>query len=127
MVTAVYVVVMALIYIGYTWYLIFLKRHARTKKVDWPMRWYDRASHGRDFIAQYTPLALLLLAVIEVGGAGTLIVHTLGLMLLAAALLHVRSFGFPARARAGVVAMLLVTGMYGVASLIALAQLAGLT
>jgi uncharacterized membrane protein YecN with MAPEG domain len=127
MITAIYVVLMAVFYIGYTWYLILLKRHAITRKVDWPMRWYDRASHGRDFVAQYTPPALLLLGIVELGGAGALILHGLGLLLVAGALLHVRSFGFPAHMRTGMVAMVLVTAMYGLAGLIALAQLAGLT
>lgn len=125
MTTTIYVVVMALFYLGYTWYLILLKRHARVGRVDWPMRWYDRASHGRDFVAQYTPLALLLLGVTELGGASPLTVHVLGLLLFVAAALHAISFGFPARMRTGMVAMLMVSGMIGLASLIAIAQLAG--
>lgn len=126
MTTLIYVVAMALFYLGYTWYLILLKRHSRMAQVDWPMRWYDRASHGRDFVAQYTPFALLLLGAVEVGGAGPLVIHALGLLLVAAAVLHVISFGFPARMKTGMVAMLLVTAMYGFASLIVVAQLAAL-
>jgi uncharacterized membrane protein YecN with MAPEG domain len=126
MITSLYVILMAALYIGHTWYLILLKRHARLRRVDWPMRRYDRASHGRDFIAQYTPLALLLLAVVEIGGAPDVVLHALGLLLVAAALLHCHSFGFPARTGSGVVAMLLVTGMYAAAGLLALAQQVGL-
>ncbi len=126
MLTPLYVVVMATLYIGHTWYLILLKRHARKKRVDWPMRRYDRASHGRNFIAQYTPLALLLLAVVELGGAPATIVHALGLMLVAAALLHCHAFGFPARNASGVAAMVLVTTMYGTTALLALAQYVGI-
>lgn len=126
MITGAYVVLVAMLYLAYTWYLIFLKRRARTERVDWPMRRYDRASHGRDFVAQYTPFGLLLLAVVEVGGAAPLAVHGLGLLLVVAALLHWRSYGFPAHMRTGMVAMLLVTGMYGLSGLLALGQLTGL-
>lgn len=127
MLTSLYVVIMATLYIGHTWYLILLKRHARTRQVDWPMRCYDRASHGRNFIAQYTPMALLLLAVIEIGGASPPVLHGLGLMLVVAALLHCHSFGFPARNSSGVAAMVLVTTMYAITVLLALAQYAGMT
>lgn len=126
MLTSLYIVIMATLYIGHTWYLILLKRHARTRQVDWPMRCYDRASHGRNFIAQYTPMALLLLAVVEVGGAPAPVLHGLGSVLVVAALLHCHSFGFPARNRSGVAAMMLVTTMYGMTVLLALAQYAGL-
>jgi uncharacterized protein len=125
MVTSLYLVVMALLYLGYTWYLILLKRHSRVHRVDWPMRCYDRASHGRNFVAQYTPLALLLLAAIELRGAPSMVVHALGLMLVVAALLHIRSFGFPARMKEGMVAMILVSCIYGLASAIAIAQVVG--
>jgi uncharacterized membrane protein YecN with MAPEG domain len=127
MITGLYVVVMAILYMAYSWYLIALKRRARTQGVDWPMRHYDRASHGRNFVAQYTPLALLLLAVVEIGGAPAPILHVLGSALVAAALLHVHSFGFPARMRSGMIAMVLVTAMYGVTCTLAVAQLSGLT
>lgn len=126
MIAALYVAVMALFYIGYSWYLILLKRHARVSRVDWPMRHYDRASHGRNFVAQYTPMALLLLGVVEIGGAPAALLHAMGLLLVAAAALHCYSFGFPARMRSGMVAMLLVTVMYGVTSAMALAQIMGL-
>lgn len=126
MLTSLYVVIMATLYIGHTWYLILLKRHARTKQVDWPMRRYDRASHGRNFVAQYTPLALILLAMVEVGGAPAPVLHGLGIMLVVAALLHCHSFGFPARNGSGVAAMLLVTSMYAITMALALAQYAGL-
>ncbi len=126
MITAVYVVAMAGLYLAYTWHLILLKRRARTRRVDWPMRHYDRASHGRNFVAQYTPFALLLLAVVELGGAAAAIVHGLGLMLVLAAVLHWRSFGFPAHMRTGMAAMVLVTAMYGLAGVLAVAQLTGL-
>ncbi len=125
MLTSLYVVIMAMLYMGHTWYLILLKRHARTKHVDWPMRRYDRASHGRNFVAQYTPLALILLAMVEIGGAPAPIVHALGLMLVVAALLHCHAFGFPAHNRSGVAAMLLVTSMYAITMALALAQYAG--
>jgi uncharacterized membrane protein YecN with MAPEG domain len=125
MLTSLYVVIMATLYIGHTWYLILLKRHARIRQVDWPMRCYDRASHGRNFVAQYTPLALILLAMVEIGGAPALAMHGLGIMLVAAALLHCHSFGFPARNSSGVAAMLLVTSMYAITMTLALAQYAG--
>jgi uncharacterized protein len=126
MITAIYVVAMALFYIGYSWYLILLKRHARVHRVDWPMRHYDRASHGRNFVAQYTPLALLLLGVVELGGAPPVVLHGLGLLLAAAALLHCYSFGFPARMPPGTLAMVLVTGVYLGSSALVLTQVTGL-
>lgn len=122
--TLFYVVAMALFYLAYTWYLILLKRHARVAKADWATRWYDRAEYGRNFVAQYSPFALLLLGAIEIGGARALTIHLLGLVLILAAVLHVISFGFPARMKLGKVAMLLVTGMYGFASVIAIRQFA---
>ena len=70
--------------------------------------------------------ALILLAMVEVGGAPAPILHGLGIMLVVAALLHCHSFGFPARNGSGVAAMLLVTAMYAITIALALAQYAGL-
>jgi uncharacterized membrane protein YecN with MAPEG domain len=123
MITLFYVVAMALFYLGYTWYLIFLKRHAKVAKADWPTRWYDRAEYGRNFIAQYSPFALLLLGAVELSGSSSLTIHLLGLSLITAAIFHVISFGFPAKMKMGKAAMLIVTAMYGAASVIAVAQL----
>jgi uncharacterized membrane protein YecN with MAPEG domain len=126
MITAIYVVAMASLYLTYSWYLILLKRLSRTRRVDWPMRRHDRASHGRDFVAQYSPFALLLLGVVEIGGASAATLHGLGLMLVAGALLHCRAYGFPARLGTGMAAMVLVTGMYALTGALAVAQLTGL-
>ncbi len=42
---------------------------------------------------EYVPLALLLLALAELGGAATWLLHTLGVMLMVGRLLHAFGFG----------------------------------
>lgn len=54
----------------------------------------QRAIRGHGNFSEYVPLALVLLAVLEINGASILVLHSLGAALLAARLLHGYAFAF---------------------------------
>ena len=61
MITLAYAIAVAAMYLAVTWYLVLLKRDAKKKRRDIPLRWYDRASCGRDQVAKYAPIGFILL------------------------------------------------------------------
>jgi uncharacterized membrane protein YecN with MAPEG domain len=61
----------------------------------------QRAIRGHANFAEYVPLALLLLAILELSRFSLYLVHTLGLLLLVARLLHGYAFAFRAEFRFG--------------------------
>lgn len=113
MVTILYAGLLGLVYLGVSWYLILLKRLARRWQDDRPLRFYDRASHGRDHLADYVPFGILLLGLLEYDGMPGWWLHLLGLLLLAGNLVHAYAFvWFPGDRRAGMVGMVLISAMY---------------
>ena len=61
----------------------------------------QRAIRGQANFAEYVPLALLLLAVLEVSRFSIYLLHFLGIALLIARLLHGYAMGFRAESRFG--------------------------
>jgi uncharacterized protein len=126
MITTLFAVLLAALYMGVAWYMIGLRRLARKKQADWPLRWYDRCGHGRDHMAQYLPLALLLLFLIERGGAPGWVLYLLGLTLLAGNLLHIWGFGqYPGQYTTPMIGTVLISLVYATACLIGLGQFLG--
>ena len=54
----------------------------------------QRAVRGHGNFAEYVPLALILLAALELNGTSLYVLHGLGIVLLAARLLHGYAFSF---------------------------------
>ncbi len=126
MVTTLFAVLMAALYIAVAWYMIWLRRLSRQRQEDWPLRWYDRCGHGRDHMAQYLPLALLLMYLIEHGGSPPWLLSGLGLLLTAGFLLHLWGFAqYPGNYKTPAIGTMLITVVYGVACLVGLGQVLG--
>jgi hypothetical protein len=126
MVTTLFAVIMAALYMAVAWYMIWLRRLSRQKQEDWPLRWYDRCGHGRDHMAQYLPFALLLMYLIEQGGAPHWLLGGLGLLLVAGFLLHLWGFAqYPGNYKTPAIGTMLITVVYGVACLVGLGQVLG--
>lgn len=119
MITLAYAIAVAAMYLAVTWYLVLLKRDAKKKRRDIPLRWYDRASCGRDQVAKYAPLGFILLMLIEDRGAATLVVNSGGLLLAASMALYILAYvRFPVDRLAetlSMVAILLLSAAYALA------------
>ncbi|MEK0082600.1 hypothetical protein [Benzoatithermus flavus] len=127
MITTLFAVLLAGLYMCVAWYMIWLRRLSRKKQVDWPLRWYDRCGHGRDHMAQYMPLALLLMFLIERGGASPAVMWLEGLLLTAGFLLHLWGFAqYPGNYTTPAIGTVLITAVYAIACLLGLGQYLGL-
>ncbi|MFO1038561.1 MAG: hypothetical protein U1E45_17120 [Geminicoccaceae bacterium] len=119
MITLAYAIAVAAMYLAVTWYLVLLKRDAKKKRRDIPLRWYDRASCGRDQVAKYAPIGFILLMLIEDHGAAPLVVNAGGLLLAASMAVYILAYvRFPVDRLAGALsaaAILLLSGAYGLA------------
>ncbi|MFO1068742.1 MAG: MAPEG family protein [Geminicoccaceae bacterium] len=116
MIATIYASLLGLVYLAASWYLILLKRLARRWQNDKPLRFYDRASHGRDHLADYVPFGVVMLALLEYDGMPGWWLNLLGLLLLFGNLVHVYAFvWFPGDRRAGMIGMVLISAMYALA------------
>jgi uncharacterized membrane protein YecN with MAPEG domain len=116
MITTIYAGLLGLLYLAASWYLILLKRLARRWQNDKPLRFYDRASHGRDHLADYVPFGVVMLALLEYDGMPSWWLNLLGVLLLSGNLVHVYAFvWFPGDRRAGMIGMVLISAMYALA------------
>lgn len=126
MVTTLFAVLMAALYMIVAWYMIWLRRLSKQRQEDWPLRWYDRCGHGRDHMAQYLPFALLLMYLIEQGGAPPWLLSGLGIVLAAGFLLHLWGFAqYPGNYKTPAIGTALISAVYGVAGLVGLGQVLG--
>lgn len=127
MVTTLFAVIMAALYMAVAWYMIWLRRLSRQRQADWPLRWYDRCGHGRDHMAQYLPFALFLMYLIEQNGAAHWVLYLLGLLLLVGYLLHLWGFGqYPGNYKTPAIGTMLISLVYGIACLVGLSQVLGI-
>lgn len=116
MITTIYASLLGLVYLAASWYLILLKRLAKRWRSDKPLRFYDRASHGRDHLADYVPFGIVVLALLEYDGMPGWWLNLLGVLLLAGNLVHAYAFvWFPGDRRAGMIGMVLISTMYTLA------------
>ncbi|MDA0702715.1 MAG: MAPEG family protein [Proteobacteria bacterium] len=72
-------------------------------------------AHGN--FAEYVPFVLLLMAMAELGGAGHILLHVLGIALVAGRLCHAWGIGSSSTA-ARVIGMLLTFAVFGVAGVV---------
>lgn len=87
-VTPAYAAVLGLIFVALSVRTIRMRRRHRVAVGDGGNAELRRAMRVHANFAEYVPLALLLIFFVEHDGAGTLLVHALGIALLAGRLLH---------------------------------------
>ena len=122
-VTALYAGLLAVIYLYLTFRVIARRRGRRIDLGDDGDPLLRRLIRGHANFAEYVPLGLILLAILELGTWSVYLLHLLGLMLLVGRIAHAWSFSvaelrLPSRS----VGMVLTLTMLGVAALCALAQ-----
>lgn len=121
-VTSLYAGLLALLLVTLSVKTILMRRKTGTSVGDNGNADMLKAIRVQGNFAEYTPFALILLALSELQGAPGWAVHVLGLMLLAGRLLHVWGFGstpqiIPAR-QAGMVLtfLMIITAGLGLAA-----------
>jgi uncharacterized protein len=126
-VTATCAGLMAALYLHLTFRVIRLRRGRRVDMGDAGERLLQRYVRAHANFAEYAPLGLLLLLLVELGGWPSWLVALLGLMLLAGRLAHAWSFSVAElRLTSRTAGMVLTTTMLGVAALLCLLQGLGL-
>lgn len=91
-VTALYAAPLTLLYVYLSARVIGRRRALQLDTGDGDDRLTRRLIRGHANFAEFAPLGLLLLAILEIGGRSPWQLHTLGLMLLAGRLAHAWSF-----------------------------------
>lgn len=126
-VTALYAGLLAPLYLFLTYRVIRLRRGRRVDLGDGGDRLLRRYLRGHANFAEYVPLGLLLLLLLELGGWAGWLLHLLGLMLLAGRLAHAWSFSAAElRLPSRTAGMVLTTAMLAIAALLCLLQGLGL-
>ncbi|MEL6571897.1 MAG: MAPEG family protein [Pseudomonadota bacterium] len=91
-ITSVYTSVLALIFLAVSWRVIMFRRGNKVSLGDGDSKDLRQRIRAQGNFIEYTPLALILLACIELQGAPAIAIHILGLMLLIGRALHARAF-----------------------------------
>lgn len=92
-ITPIYAALIAILYVALSVKVILQRRSDKISVGDGGSKLMIKAIRTHSNCAEYAPIALLLIAMVELQGAGGLLVHILGLMLLAGRLLHAYGFG----------------------------------
>jgi uncharacterized protein len=100
-VTPLYAALLALWFVLLSLRVISLRRSARESLGDGGDAALTRAIRGQANFAEYVPLALLLLAMLELSRFSIYLVHVLGLLLLIARLVHGYAFAYAADPKTG--------------------------
>ncbi|EDQ04480.1 Inner membrane protein YecN [Sulfitobacter indolifex] len=90
--TPIYAALCALVFLGLSWHVIAYRRANRISLGDTGDKALLKRMRAQANAAEYMPIALILLALIEASGAPALAVHTLGLALLTGRILHPLGF-----------------------------------
>lgn len=101
LVTGLYAGIAALILLGLSVLVIRARYQTRTEFLDGNHKSLQQAIRAQANFTEYAPLALIMLAALEVNGVGRLWLHLLGILLCVSRLLHAqglltttgRSFG----------------------------------
>jgi uncharacterized membrane protein YecN with MAPEG domain len=94
MVTPLYAGLLALLFIAMAWRVVRLRQSSRTAFGDGGSVDLLRVIRGHGNFAEYVPLALLLLALLELGRMSIYVLHALGLALLIARVMHAAALSF---------------------------------
>lgn len=100
-VTPLYAALLALWFMVLSLRVINLRRSARVSLGDGGNPALGRAIRGHANFAEYVPLALLLLAILELSRFSIYFIHALGVILLVARLIHGYALGFTAEWKLG--------------------------
>ena len=100
-VTPLYAGLLALWLVGLSLRVIQARRAARVSLGDGGNRPLQRAIRGQANFAEYVPIALLLLLILELSRFSIYVVHLMGIALVIARLLHGYAFAFTAEWRLG--------------------------
>ncbi|MCA0905295.1 MAPEG family protein [Ruegeria marisrubri] len=92
-ITPIYAALIAVLYVALSVKVILQRRSDKISVGDGGSKLMIKAIRTHSNCAEYAPIALLLIAMVELQGAGGLLVHILGLLLLAGRLLHAYGFG----------------------------------
>lgn len=100
-VTPLYAALLALWFVGLSLHVIGCRREARVSLGDGGNGRLQRAIRAQANFAEYVPLALILLLIIELSRYSIYLVHVIGIVLLLARLLHGYALAYRASFRFG--------------------------
>ena len=100
-VTPFYAALLAIWFVVLSLRVIHYRRQAKVSLGDGGHSALQRAMRGQANFAEYVPLALILLLILELSRFSLYLVHALGLLLLVARLLHGYALSFRAESRFG--------------------------
>ncbi len=92
-ITAIYAALIAFLFVTLSVNVILQRRKSKISVGDRGEKAMIKAMRTHANCAEYAPFALLLIAMVEVQGAGAWLVHLLGLSLLTGRVLHAYGFG----------------------------------
>ncbi|NOD61902.1 MULTISPECIES: MAPEG family protein [unclassified Ruegeria] len=92
-ITPIYAALIAVLYVTLSVKVILQRRSDKISVGDGGSKMMIKAIRTHSNCAEYAPIGLLLIAMVELQGAGGWLVHLLGLTLLAGRLLHAYGFG----------------------------------
>ncbi|WP_209504544.1 MULTISPECIES: MAPEG family protein [unclassified Ruegeria] len=92
-ITPIYAALIAILYVALSVKVILQRRSDKISVGDGGSKLMIKAIRTHANCAEYAPISLLLIAMVELQGAAGILVHLLGLMLLAGRLLHAYGFG----------------------------------
>lgn len=92
-ITPIYAALIAILYVALSVKVILQRRSDKISVGDGGSKLMIKAIRTHSNCAEYAPISLLLIAMVELQGAAGILVHLLGLMLLAGRLLHAYGFG----------------------------------
>ena len=122
-ITALYAALLTALYLALTFRIIVMRRSDRIDLGDADDPLLRRRLRGHANFAEYAPLGLVLLGLLELGGWNAGLLHLLGLMLLAGRAAHAWSFSVAElRLRSRTLGMVLTTTMLACAAVLALVQ-----
>ncbi|MFO1037742.1 MAG: MAPEG family protein [Geminicoccaceae bacterium] len=126
-ITALYAGLLVAIYLYLTFRVIGQRRAKGIDLGDGGDRLAARYIRAHANFAEYVPLGLVLLLILEIDHWADWILHVLGIALVAGRVLHAQAFSVPEyRAAPRAAGMVLTTGMLAVAALLCLVDGTGL-